>query len=308
MRSVPWLACALVLSGAARASSSPEQTASSTVTTGTLTDDAEVSAGTEQPKGPEIAPSGPTAEAPPPKVEPAAITTQAPPPKVEPASTMTELPAIGNDPAVRVALRGMPASLPPVTAQIFHIGGRTEAEPLFQISVGDPFFRSWLVGVRVEHHLDERWSVGIHALGGASSISAPIELCGGTACDAPAAATLRSTPGNLEMMAGLEMGWSPLYGKLSLFGEKTIHFDAYLALGPEVVRERIAPDASSPESGRFAMGGRASIGERVFFSDNFMIRFGVSEVVYGSSVRGSTELERKLSLEGGVAWLFGASR
>jgi outer membrane beta-barrel protein len=221
---------------------------------------------------------------------------------------MTELPALGNDPAVRVALRGTPASLPPVTAQIFRIGGRTEAEPLFQVSVGDPFYRTWLAGVRVEHHLDERWSFGFHALGGASGVSAPIELCGDSACDAPTAARLRSTPGNIQMMAGLEASWAPLYGKLSLFGEKTIHFDAYLALGPEILRETIAPDPATTATGRFALGGRASIGERVFFSDNFMIRFGVSEVVYGSSVRGHTEVERKLSIEGGAAWLFGGSR
>ena len=241
--------------------------------------------------------------APEPAITPAVATAQ-----VEPASAMAELPAIGNDPAVRVALRGTPASLPPVTAQIFRIGGRTEAEPLFQMSVGDPFYKSWLVGVRVEHHLDERWSVGMHALGGASAMSAPIEMCGGSACDAPAAARLRSTPGNIQLMAGLEASWAPLYGKLSLFGEKTIHFDAYLALGPEILRETIAPDAATSSRGRFALGGRASIGERVFFSDNFMVRFGVSEVLYGSSVRGRTELERKLSIEGGVAWLFGGSR
>ena len=245
-----------------------------------------------------------------PEVAPAAAVASAPATEhaIEPTSTMTELPAIGNDPAVRVALRGTPASLPPVTAQIFRIGGRTEAEPLFQMSVGDPFYKTWLVGVRVEHHLDERWSVGMHALGGASAVSAPIEMCGGSACDGPAAAKLRSTPGNVQMMAGLEASWAPLYGKLSLFGEKTIHFDAYLALGPEILREKIAPDAATAAGGRFAVGARASIGERVFFSDNFMVRFGVSEVMYGSAVRGRTELERKLSIEGGVAWLFGGSR
>jgi outer membrane beta-barrel protein len=277
MRVVRSLVCALAFAGAARAETAPEAAVT--------------------PAGAAVAPAVVEQRSP--------VATN---PPLERASAMTELPAIGNDPAVRVALRGTPASLPPVTAQIFRIGGRTEAEPLFQMSVGDPFYKSWLVGVRVEHHLDERWSVGMHALGGASTVSAPIEMCGGSACDAPAAAKLRSTPGNVQMMAGLEASWAPLYGKLSLFGEKTIHFDAYLALGPEVLRERIAPDAATASAGRFALGGRASIGERVFFSDNFMVRFGVSEIVYGSAVRGRTELERKLSIEGGVAWLFGGSR
>jgi len=275
MRISRYLACALVLAGAARAEDAP---------------------------GPATQPAAVAVNAPPPGAKPAT------PQRPEVEQAMTELPAIGNDPAVRVALRGTPASLPPVTAQIFRIGGRTEVSPFFQMSVGDPFYKSWLAGVRVEHHLDERWSLAVHALGGTSSVAAPIDICGGNACDAPTAARLRSTPGNVQMMTGIEGSWAPLYGKLSLFGEKTIHFDAYIALGPELLRETIAPDTATAAGGRFALGGRASIGERVFFSDNFMIRFGASEVVYGSAVRGRTELERKLSIEGGVAWLFGGSR
>ena len=107
------------------------------------------------------------------------------------------------------------------------------------------------------------------------------------------------------MMAGLEVGWAPIYGKLSLAGEKTIHFDTYVSLGPEVLLERIAPDAASAAASRWAFGGRVGIGERVFFSNDFLLRLGVSELLYGGRVRGRTELERKLSLEIGVAWLFG---
>ena len=229
-------------------------------------------------------------------------------PAVEPAVAMAELPSIGDDPAVRVAVRGTPASLPPVTAQLFRLSGRIEAQPVFQMSIGDPFYRTVLIGLRVEHHLDERFSFAVHALGGGSGVSAPIALCGDGACDAPAAARLRSTPGNVQLMAGLELGWAPIYGKLSLIGEKTIHFDAYVSIGPEVLRERIAPDAASEATGRWALGGRVAVGERIFLSDGMMIRLGVSVVVYGSRVRGRTELERKLSLEGGVAWLFGGSK
>ena len=71
------------------------------------------------------------------------------------------------------------------------------------------------------------------------------------------------------------------------------------------MRELIAPDAASPEVGRWAAGGRISLGERLFFTDRFMIRVAASELVYPSRVRGLTEVERKLSFEGGVAWLFG---
>ena len=65
------------------------------------------------------------------------------------------------------------------------------------------------------------------------------------------------------------------------------------------------PDAASAEAGRWAMGGRVSIGERLFVTDRFMVRAGVSELIYAGRVRGQGEIERKLSFEGGVAWLFG---
>jgi len=159
--------------------------------------------------------------------------------------------------------------------------------------------------VRVERHLDERWSIAAHALGGTSLLSAPVDVCTDASCSGPEADRLRSTPGDVRMMSGVEMGWAPIYGKLSLAGEKTIHFDTYISLGPEVLLERIAPDAASPVGSRWAFGGRVGIGERMFFSNDFLLRVGANEVLYGARVRGRTELERKLSLEIGVAWMFG---
>jgi outer membrane beta-barrel protein len=234
---------------------------------------------------------------------PAAATGEAPAAVQKVA--LSDVQTLPNDPAVRGAMRGTPASLPPVTAQIFRIGGRIEAQPLVQVSIGDPFYRSILAGVRIERHLDERWSIGGHALGGTSLLSAPVDVCTDASCVGPEADRLRSTPGDIRMMTGVEVGWAPIYGKLSVAGEKTIHFDTYLSLGPEVMLERIAPDAATPVGSRWVFGGRVGIGERVFFSNDFLVRVGANEVLYGARVRGRTELERKLSLEIGVAWMFG---
>ena len=198
-----------------------------------------------------------------------------------------------------------PGDLPPVSAQLFHLGGMLEVQPIFSLSLGDPFWRSVGAGVRVEHHWDERWSISAHAIGGLSLLSAPVEVCGNTACSGPDADKLRTVPGKLQLLAGAQLGWAPVYGKLSLIGERTLHFDAYVAAGPEVVREMIAQDTTSPEQGRWVVGGRISLGERLFFTNTFMVRMSVSELVYGSRVRNSAEVERKLIFEGGVAWLFG---
>ena len=166
----------------------------------------------------------------------------APVPTPAPAatSTVTALPALSGGSRYRA-----PASLPPVTAQLFHVGGLFEVEPLLLVSVGDPFWRTVGAGLRVEQHLDERWSVAAHAIGALSLLSAPVEVCGDASCGNPGGDQLRSTPGKLQLLAGLELGWAPIYGKLSLVGETTVHFDAYLSAGPELVRERIAQDAAT---------------------------------------------------------------
>jgi outer membrane beta-barrel protein len=203
---------------------------------------------------------------------------------------------------------GAPGALPPVTAQLFHIGGTLELMPVFSVSVGDAFWRTVAAGLRLEHHFDERWSISAHALGGLGIVDAPVDVCGLTACSAAAQSQLRAAPGKVDFMTGIQLGWAPIYGKLSVFGDYTIHFDAYVSAGPELVREVIAPDTTSPEVGRWAPGARVSLGERVFLTNTFMIRLAASELVYSGLVRGSSQIERKLSFEGGVAWLFGEGR
>jgi len=221
-----------------------------------------------------------------------------------PETKVAQVTPVALPPVASAPRYGAPASLPPVTAQLFHLGGMLEVQPMFSFSIGDPFWRTLGMGVRVEHHFDERWSISTHAIGGLSLLAAPVQVCSDT-CSGPSEGKLRSTPGKLQLLAGVEVGWAPIYGKLSLFGNKTLHFDAYVSAGPEIVRELIAPDAASPETGRWAMGGRISIGERLFFGNRFMVRLAASQLVYGGSVRGRPEIERKLSIEGGVAWLFG---
>jgi outer membrane beta-barrel protein len=222
------------------------------------------------------------------------------PAEAVPVSAVAELPPVAGG-----SRYGAPASLPPVTAQLFHLKGMLEIQPMFSFSIGDPFWRTMAVGLRGEHHIDERWSVSGHILGGLSLLAAPIQVCTDASCADPASDKLRGTPGKLQFLVGAEVGWAPVYGKLSLMGEHTIHFDAYLSAGPELVMERIAQDAASQEATRWAPGGRFSVGERIFIGDRFVVRVAASELVYAGRVRGHSEVERKLSIEGGLAWLFG---
>ena len=204
----------------------------------------------------------------------------------------------------RAALPGTPASLPAVSAQMFQLKGRVELWPMVSVSLGDAFFRTLAAGVRGEIHLGERWAVGGHGLFGTSFASAPVAVCGDS-CDQPTKDALRSAPGNLDVLLGADVSWIPIYGKLSFAGESTLHFDVYLSAGPELVRMRIAPDAASPAATSWQPGGRFSLGQRFFVSDTLAVRMAASELFYGAHVRGRPELERQLSIEGGVAWFFG---
>ena len=236
----------------------------------------------------------------------------------EPSPVKIELAATPNTPipfagpaeveGQRRAMPGTPASLPAVTAQMFQIKGRLELFPMVSVSIGDAFFRTLTVGARGEYHFAERWSVGGHGLFGGSIASTPVAVCGTGICNDPAKDQIRSAPGNLDILLGAQLAWTPIYGKLSLAGEKTIHFDAYVSAGPELLRQRIAQDATSPIETSWSAGARVSLGQRFFLSNTLAIRMAASELLYSAKVRGTGELERQLSLEGGVAWLFGGGR
>ncbi len=98
-------------------------------------------------------------------------------PEATPAAavTMAELPPIAGG-----SHYGSPNSLPPVTAQLFHIGGLYELQPMFLFSVGDPFWRTLGFGLRVERHFDERWSIAVHARSTASCRSSASARCTST--------------------------------------------------------------------------------------------------------------------------------
>ena len=204
--------------------------------------------------------------------------------------------------------------IPPVSGHAFLMDSRFEISPELGISLRDAFFTKYLFGAALTYHFTETFALSLRGGYTASIISGAAQVCAQQgACRAPTFDELTkngSTPENkayglMTFMASLDVQWSPIYGKLSLIGERTLHFDAYLSAGPELVREQIARDAASPESGRWAAGGRVSLGERLFVTDRFMVRAAVSELIYAGRVRGLSEVERKLSFEGGVAWLFG---
>ncbi len=223
---------------------------------------------------------------------------------VEAAQPQAAKAADGDQPQ-RLALPGTPASLPAVTAQMYQLNGRFEVSPMLAVSIGDAFYRLLAAGVRAELHVSERWSFGGHGLFGTSIASAPVSVCSPGPCDSPSSSQLRSAPGNIDLLLGAEASWVPFYGKLSLAGEKTIHFDLYLAAGPELLRMHISPDAASAAQSSWQVGGRISLGQRFFLSDRLAIRIAASELVYGAHVRGVSEIERQLSVEGGVSWIFG---
>src|SRR5260370_20883580 len=84
------------------------------------------------------------------------------------AVTMAELPPIAGG-----SHYGSPNSLPPVTAQLFHIGGLYELQPMILFSVGDPFLRTLGFRLRVQRHLHERWSIAVHPLGRPAPLPPP---------------------------------------------------------------------------------------------------------------------------------------
>lgn len=102
--------------------------------------------------------------------------------------------------------------------------GRVEVTPSFQASVNDAFFQKLGGGVTLAYHLAD-----------ALALRASYARFGTVRTDnvriAKRELHSRMYSANLLHLAGAGLAWTPVYGKLALFGERIVHFDLFLSLG-----------------------------------------------------------------------------
>jgi len=220
-----------------------------------------------------------------------------------------------------VAARGSAADafenkVKPVSGQLYRKAGKLELTiPAGVVSLNDAFFTKYMAGAKLTYHLSESWSLGVNGSIGTSSATGSTSICSvntdpnNPACKPAVNAQLNQVPGDIKWIAGGEVGFSPLYGKLNLFGEKALHFDLSLLVGADLVSYRDVLGATQANAGATpgtvsTPGGHVGIGARLFFARFMALRLELRDVFYKVSALPSGNLQTQLLAEAGLSFFI----
>ena len=174
----------------------------------------------------------------------------------------------------------------PVSGHQFLMSGRFEASPGIGLSVKDAFYTKYTPTLALTFHFNEAIALGVRGGYSISVVSGAAQICstgmsGMRGCRAPTQEELTSNSayGQLSVNAGLELQWSPIYGKLGLFAEKFLEFNMYLALGPTFL---MYGPANTP-----TVGGNIGVGGRFFINKFLCVRLELRDLLYNESFAAS---------------------
>jgi len=227
--------------------------------------------------------------------------------------------------ALPAAARGSEADafenkIEPISGQLYQKSGRLELEPLFALSLNDPFYVKYFGGLRLAYHLSEFWSLALTGQAGATQATSSTTLCTPSqGCTNASAQQLWQVPGDLKWIAGAEVLFSPVYGKVNILGSAVIHLDFSLLGGLDWIESQtvLTPDqaqaataAGTGPGNSGAPGVHLGLGTHVFFASFAAAALELKDYVYFADVNtGSSTQSRKaqnqIFLELGVSFFLG---
>lgn len=195
----------------------------------------------------------------------------------------------------------------PVSGHLFLMGGRFEVSPGVGFSVRDAFFTKYQPTLALTYHFNEDFALSLHGGYGISVVSGAAQICTSGAdgkvrgCQAPSRDLLTSKNafGQGGLQAGLELQWSPLYGKIALIAERFLHFNMYAAVGPTFL---MYGNTSNP-----TVGGNVGVGFRWFINRWLTVKTELRDVVYYerfSDLEGDASFRNQLMIHLGLSLFF----
>lgn len=198
----------------------------------------------------------------------------------------------------------------PVSGQFFMKKGRFELSPSASTSLNDAFFTKYVLGGTLAYFPTEqlgvnlRFGYAIPVISGAAQICTT-EATGTRGCSSPRYEDLDGrAPGQITMLGGLDLQYSPIYGKVGLVAEKFLHFDLYGLAGASAVQYR-GPSTSGVGS-QLTFGGNAGVGSRIVLAKWATLRAELRDLIYVEQVQPlpKTTLRNQLMFELGFSFFF----
>ena len=169
---------------------------------------------------------------------------------------------------------------------------RVEIFPFFAMNLNDPFYQHFLAGASLSFHMVDSFALelkGGAVLGTVNQDAVKlVRVNEGAICeDCP----------QLKYHADVNMGWSPIYGKISLLGESIVHFDTYFSAGGGI----FGTDSGANPSVNFG------VGQRYFFNDWLVGRVELRDYVFMDSRNEISDIQNVLLLSFSVSGFFPTS-
>jgi len=203
--------------------------------------------------------------------------------------------------------------IPPVSGNLFFKKGRFEIAPTVGLSLGDAFFQKYAFGLNLSYHVLESVSIGINGVYMLSTPGGSVTVCNDAGCAGPKMEQLTRVPGNVSLLAGLDIAWSPFYGKINVMAEKVLHFDTSIFIGADVIQVAAFDKSSGVNKATFTGGGHIGLGERIVFTDWIALRIELRDYMYGATVNladasgnPQTQFQNQLMFELGLSFFVGS--
>jgi len=179
-----------------------------------------------------------------------------------------------------------------VARKTFLKTGRFELEPNMMFTVNDPFIRSFAAGGRVSWHINEAFALEI----GGGYIPPffvqklePVDLL-------RKELALINADNTLFALADVGLTFSPLYGKMAVFGDGIIHFDGFVSAGVGATFDNGA-DLIHP-----AMN--VGVGGRIFLTRWLVLRGDLRDYIYPQDKAGISTLQNLVFVSLGLGFYF----
>ncbi len=196
----------------------------------------------------------------------------------------------------------------PVSGQLYQKAGKLELTiPAGELSLNDAFFTKYMAAAKLGYHFNEYFSAAVTGAAGVSRVTGSTSVCpANEGCRAASATQLYQVPGFIRWMAGAELAFSPVYGKLNVFAEKALHFDLSIMAGPDLVayRDVLLPDQTGTPGDATSIGGHIGVGARVFLARFLALRVEVKDVLYRVPHLSTATLQTQLFADVGLSFFI----
>ncbi len=179
-----------------------------------------------------------------------------------------------------------------VARKTFLKTGRFELEPNVMVTVNDSFFRSFAAAGRVAWHINEAFAV---EFGGAYippffvQKLEPVDLL-------RQELALINADNSVVGLLDVGMTFSPLYGKMALFGDSIIHFDGFVSAGLGATFDN-GLDVVHPTL-------NVGVDGRVFLTRFLVLRADLRNYSYPQDKAGISTLQNLMFVSVGVGFYF----